>query len=90
MARERSAAAAGLPKNAEFNVTPAFIGTVNADPSIQDVIHVGDLATLAIIAALLAAGVGASLVADRLDPPHPAAKAVRRPPRCPTELQSPA
>jgi tellurite resistance protein TerC len=57
---------------------------------LQDVIHVGDLATLAIIAALLAAGVGASLVADRLDPPHPAAKAVRRPPRCPPELQSPA
>jgi tellurite resistance protein TerC len=55
---------------------------------LQDVIHVGDLTTLAIIAGLLIAGVGASLVADRLDPPHPAAEAVRRPPRCPPELAS--
>ena len=55
---------------------------------VQDVVHLGDLATLGIIAALLAAGVGASLVADRLDPPHPAAEAVRRPPRCPPELTS--
>jgi tellurite resistance protein TerC len=53
---------------------------------LQDIFQLGDLATLAIIAALLAGGVGASLVADRLDPPHPAAEAVRRPPRCPPEL----
>jgi TerC family integral membrane protein len=53
---------------------------------LQDVVHLGDLATLAIIAALLTAGVGASLAADRLDPPRPAAQAVRRPPRCPPEL----
>jgi len=53
---------------------------------LADVVQVGDLATLAIIAAFLASGVGASLVADRLDPPHPAAEATRRPPRCPPEL----
>src|SRR5262249_47968668 len=28
---------------AEFNATPAFIDTINADPSIQAVIHVGDI-----------------------------------------------
>jgi hypothetical protein len=28
---------------AEFNATPAFIGTINADPSIQAVVHVGDI-----------------------------------------------
>jgi hypothetical protein len=27
---------------AEFNATPAFINTVNADPSVSGVIHVGD------------------------------------------------
>jgi hypothetical protein len=32
-----------LPKNAEFLATPAFISTINADPSIQEVIHVGDI-----------------------------------------------
>jgi hypothetical protein len=29
--------------HAEFAATPAFIDTINADPSIQDVIHVGDI-----------------------------------------------
>ena len=28
---------------AEFNATPAFINTVNADPSVSGVIHVGDI-----------------------------------------------
>ena len=28
---------------AEFNATPAFIDTINADPSIQAVVHVGDI-----------------------------------------------
>jgi hypothetical protein len=28
---------------AEFNKTPAFIDTINADPSVQEVIHVGDI-----------------------------------------------
>jgi tellurite resistance protein TerC len=55
---------------------------------LQGVVHLGDLATLATIAALLTAGVGASLVADRVDPPHPAAQATRRPPRCPPQLTS--
>ena len=32
-----------LPKNAEFVATPAFIKTINADPSIQEVVHVGDI-----------------------------------------------
>jgi tellurite resistance protein TerC len=63
----------------------AFVGTKIL---LADVVHLGDLATLAVIAAFLAAGIGASLVADRLDPPHPAAEAVRRPPRCPPQLTS--
>ncbi len=29
--------------HAEFNATPAFIDTINADPSVQEVIHVGDI-----------------------------------------------
>jgi hypothetical protein len=32
-----------LPKRAEFDATPAFIQTINADPSIQEVVHVGDI-----------------------------------------------
>src|SRR3954464_3589075 len=28
---------------AEFNKTPAFIDTINADPSVQEIIHVGDI-----------------------------------------------
>ena len=51
-----------------------------------DVVHISDLGSLAVIAALLAGGVVASLVADRLDPPHPAEEATRRPPRCPQQL----
>jgi tellurite resistance protein TerC len=51
-----------------------------------DLVQVGDLAALAVIGGLLAGGVAASLVADRLDPPHPAAVATRRPPRCPGRL----
>ena len=62
------------------------LGFVGIKILLQDVVQIGDLATLAIIAALLAGGVGSSLVADRLDPPHPSAEAVRRPPRCPPEL----
>jgi hypothetical protein len=34
---------ARFAKNAEFLATPAFINTINADPSVQDVIHVGDI-----------------------------------------------
>ncbi len=54
-----------------------------------DLVHISDLGSLAVIAALLAGGVVASLVADRLDPPHPAEEATRRPPRCPRELTPP-
>jgi len=55
-----------------------------------ELVHISDVASLAIIGALLAGGVVASLVADRLDPPHPAEAATRRPPRCPRELVPPA
>jgi hypothetical protein len=36
-----------------------------------------------VIATLFAAGVGASVVADRLDPPSSHEQRQRRPPRCP-------
>jgi TerC family integral membrane protein len=51
-----------------------------------DLVHVSDLASLAVIAGFLAGGVLASLAADRLDRPHPAEEATRRPPRCPKTL----
>jgi tellurite resistance protein TerC len=51
-----------------------------------DLVQVSDLASLAVIAGLLAGGILASLAADRLDPPHPAEEATRRPPRCPRTL----
>jgi tellurite resistance protein TerC len=51
-----------------------------------DLVHVGDLGSLAVVAAILASGIVASLVADRLDAPHPTEEATRRPPRCPGEL----
>jgi tellurite resistance protein TerC len=51
-----------------------------------DVVHISDLGSLAVIATVLAGGMLASLVADRLDPPHPVEEAERRPPRCPRTL----
>jgi predicted tellurium resistance membrane protein TerC len=51
-----------------------------------DLVDISDLVSLAVIAALLAGVVVASLIADRVDPPHPAAEATRRPPRCPRKL----
>ena len=54
-----------------------------------DLVQISDLGSLAVIAVLIAGGVVASLVADRLDPPHPAEEATRRPPRCPKELTPP-
>ena len=51
-----------------------------------DLVEISDLGSLAVIAVLIAGGVVASLAADRLDPPHPAEEATRRPPRCPKEL----
>jgi tellurite resistance protein TerC len=52
----------------------------------EDVVHVSDLGSLAVIGGLLAGGTVTSLVADRVDPPHPAEEAARRPPRCPKQL----
>jgi tellurite resistance protein TerC len=54
-----------------------------------DVVQISDLGSLAIVAALLAGGIVASLVADRLDPPQATEEAARRPPRCPRELRTP-
>jgi tellurite resistance protein TerC len=56
---------------------------------VADLVHISDIASLGVIAVLIAGGVVASLVADRLDPPHPAEEASRRPPRCPRELTPP-
>jgi TerC family integral membrane protein len=51
-----------------------------------DLVHISDLGSLAVVAGLVAGGVVASLVADRLDPPHAAEVEKRRPPRCPEKL----
>jgi tellurite resistance protein TerC len=53
-----------------------------------DLVDIGAFGSLAVIATLIAGGVVASLVADRLDPPHPVEEAARRPPRCPGKLES--
>ena len=64
----------------------AFVGVkILAD----DLVHISDFASLAVIAALLAGGIAASLIADRVHPPHPAEEETRRPPRCPRELTPP-
>jgi tellurite resistance protein TerC len=52
----------------------------------EDLVHISDLGSLAIIAGLLAGGVVFSVIADRVDPPHPVEEATRRPPRCPATL----
>jgi tellurite resistance protein TerC len=52
-----------------------------------DLVHISDLGSLAVILGLLVGGAVASIVADRLDPPHPAEEAERRPPRCPRKLE---
>jgi tellurite resistance protein TerC len=57
---------------------------------LEDVVHIGDLAALGTILALLAGGIAASLVADLHDPPGREEEEARRPPRCPRELVSPA
>jgi tellurite resistance protein TerC len=54
-----------------------------------DLVHFSDLGSLVVIAALLAGGAVASLVADRLDPPRSPEEAARRPPRCPRQLTPP-
>jgi tellurite resistance protein TerC len=53
---------------------------------LADVVHINDIASLAVIVLLLAGGIVASLAGDRLDPPHRDEVAARRPPRCPPEL----
>ena len=63
-----------------------ILGFVGIKILAVDLVHISDLGSLAIIAALLAGGTVASLVADRLDPPRPVEEATRRPPRCPREL----
>jgi tellurite resistance protein TerC len=67
--------------------TIAFIlGFVGIKILAADLVHISDLGSLAVIAALLGGGVVASLAGDHLDPPHPAEEATRRPPRCPQKL----
>ncbi len=63
-----------------------ILGFVGLKILTHDVVPLGDLASLAIIAVLLAGGIAASLLADRLDPPRREEVAARRPPRCPPEL----
>ena len=63
-----------------------ILGFVGLKILLADVVHVGDIASLALIALLLASGIAASLLADRLDPPAREEVAARRPPRCPPEL----
>jgi tellurite resistance protein TerC len=57
----------------------AFVG-VNI--LLTDVADISDAASLAVIVGLLAAGVVASLLADRYRPPTLAEAEIRRPPRC--------
>jgi tellurite resistance protein TerC len=59
----------------------AFVGVkILAD----DVVQIGDLASLGVIVGLLGGGIAASLIADRLQRPQPVEEARRRPPRCPS------
>jgi tellurite resistance protein TerC len=50
---------------------------------LAPVIELSDAVTVAIIATLFVAGVGASLIADRFAPPSSREREERRPPRCP-------
>ncbi len=63
-----------------------ILGFVGLKILLADVLTIGDLASLAVIALLLVGGVGASMLADRLDPPQPVELESRTPPRCPPEL----
>jgi tellurite resistance protein TerC len=64
--------------------TIAFvIAFAGAKILLAPVIELSDAVTVAIIATVFAAGVGASLVADRFAPPSSRERAERRPPRCP-------
>ena len=63
-----------------------ILGFVGLKILLADVVPIGDVASLAVIALLLASGIAASLLADRLDPPRRDELAARRPPRCPPTL----
>jgi tellurite resistance protein TerC len=67
-----------------------ILGFVGIKILAADLVHIGDLGSLAVIVALLTGGIVASLVADHVDPPHPAEESTRRPPRCPRELAPPS
>jgi tellurite resistance protein TerC len=73
-----------------FRYLDETIGLILAFVGIKilmaDVVHISDLGSLAVIAVLIAGGIVASVMADRVDPPHPAEEETRRPPRCPREL----
>jgi tellurite resistance protein TerC len=55
----------------------------------EHVVTIGPLVSLAVIVAILTVGLVVSLVADRRAPPSPAARAERRPPRCPPVAVTP-
>ena len=63
-----------------------ILGFVGLKILLAGIVPVGDVASVAVIALLLAGGIAGSLVADRLDPPRQEELAERRPPRCPPEL----
>ena len=57
---------------------------------LEDVVHAPPIVSLAGVLAILGLGVALSLAVDRRRPTHPAARAVRRPPRCPGPAARPA
>jgi tellurite resistance protein TerC len=63
-----------------------ILGFVGLKILLADVVPIGDVVSLAVIALLMASGIAGSTLADRLDPPALAALASRKPPRCPPEL----
>jgi tellurite resistance protein TerC len=63
-----------------------ILGFVGLKILLADVVAIGDVASLAVIALFLAGGIAASVLADRLDPPELVELATRTPPRCPPEL----
>jgi tellurite resistance protein TerC len=60
-----------------------LIAFAGAKILLAPAIELSDAVTVAAIAAVFVAGVGASIVADRLDPPSTRESRQRRPPRCP-------
>jgi tellurite resistance protein TerC len=61
-----------------------LIAFAGAKILLAPAIELSDAVTVAAIAAVFLAGVGASIVADRLDPPSTRERRQRRPPRCPS------